>query len=91
MWSRQSTGTKFKISSLLVAFEQPYLTRNSERQLLLYSIDKRVHFLILLLTLVSQKDSREVQNFILGYLIDDLRDYSYATHQYQKSKLLLGM
>ena len=60
----------------LVAFEQPYLARNSERQLLMYSMDKRVRFSILLLTLVSQKNSREVLNFIfLGYPIDYLRDY----------------
>ena len=26
----------------LIAFEQPYLTRKSERQLLMYSMDKRV-------------------------------------------------
>ena len=39
-----------------VIFEQPYLTRKSERQLLMYSMDKRVRFSVLLLTLVSQKD-----------------------------------
>ena len=70
----------------LVAFERPYLmiTRNSERQLLMYSVDKRVRFSTLLLTLVSQKDSGELKalNFILGYLIDYLRDYSYITHHY---------
>ena len=29
----------------LVAFEQPYLTRNSERQLLMYLMDKKYVFL----------------------------------------------
>ena len=63
-----------------VAFEHPYLARNSERQLLMCLMDKRIRFSILLLTLVSQKDSKEALNFILGYLIDYLRDYSYITH-----------
>ena len=66
----------------LIAFEQVYLAKSSERQLLMYSMDKRVRFSILLLTLVSQKDSREALNFILGYLIDYLRDYSYIIHHY---------
>ena len=35
-----------------------------------------------MLNLVSQKDSREALNFILGYLIDYLGDHSYITHHY---------
>ena len=31
----------------LIAFGEPYLTRSSERQLLMYSMDKRVRFSIL--------------------------------------------
>ena len=46
----------------------------------MYSMDKRVHFSILLLDLVSQKDSREMLNFILGYHIDYLRYYSYIMY-----------
>ena len=79
------------IVNRLVAFEQPYLASSSKRQLLMYSMDKRVRFSILILTLVSQNDSREELNFILGYVIDYLRDYSYITLITQKSKLLLEM
>ena len=48
--------TSMRACCRLAAFKQPYLTRNSERQLLMYLIDKRVRFSILLLTLhlVSQ-------------------------------------
>ena len=76
----------------LIAFEQLYLARNSERQLLMYSMDKRVRFSILLLTLVSQKDSRarEVLNFILGYLIDYLRDYSSLPKYHRKVNCYWG-
>ena len=46
----------------------------------MYSMDKRVRFSTLLLNLVSQKDSREALNFILGYHVDYLRDYSYIMY-----------
>ena len=59
----------------LIIFREPCLTGSSERQLLMYSMEKES---MLLLNLVSQKDSREAHNFILGYLIDYLRDYSYT-------------
>ena len=37
----------------LVAFGEPYLARSSERQLLMYSMDKSVNFSILLLNLIG--------------------------------------
>ena len=37
-----------------IAFGEPYLAKSSEGQLLMYSMDKRVCFSILLLNLVSQ-------------------------------------
>ena len=45
----------------------------------MYSMDKKVRFSILLLILVSQKDSRELE--ALNYM-DYLRDYSHITHHY---------
>lgn len=72
-----------------VTFKQPYLARKSEGQLVMYWV--------LLLIFVSQKDSREAPNFILGYLIVYIRDYSYINYSWsalpsnQNSNLLLGM
>ena len=67
----------------------------SRQKILMYSTDKRVYYSFY--NLVSQKDSREALNFILGYLIDYLRGLHVLIHysslpnnHMQKSKLLLG-
>ena len=43
------------------------------RQLLMYSLDKRVSFSILLLTFISKNVPREALTFVLNYLIDYLK------------------
>ena len=47
-----------------VAFDNASNSHISPEIVLMYSMDKIVRFSILLLTLVSQKDSREALNFI---------------------------